>query len=143
MNTSVAATYERPLPAITEDNEPFWLSAQEHALKLQQCGNCSRFRYFVSPICPNCGSFDFAWERISGLGTVYTFTVVERAPSVSWASEVPYVYAIVQVDEGPLLPTNIVGCDPAEVRIGMPVTITYDDVTEQITIPKFRPADES
>jgi hypothetical protein len=108
-------------------------------MKLQKCTQCGAFRYFTSPICPECSSFDFRWEPVSGRATIYTFSVVHRPPSDAWIDDVPYVYAVVKLEEGPLMPTNIVGCRPDEVKIGTEVKVTYEDVTPEISIPKFTP----
>lgn len=134
MSTTV---YRKALPAITLDNQGFWDSCKEHKMKLQKCNECGKFRYFTSPICPNCSSFEFRWEPVTGKATVYTYSVVHRPPSEAWVDDVPYVYAIVQLDEGPMMPTNIVGCSPDDVKIGMKVSVVYDDVTPEITVPKF------
>ncbi len=139
MATEAPVSYNKPLPKITEDNEGFWASCKEHQMKLQKCSSDGKFRYFPSPICPYCGSFDFEWTAVSGLGSVYSYSVVHRPPSDAWLDKVPYVYAIVELAEGPLLPSNIVGIDPEQVRVGMKVKVTYDDVTPEITIPKFEP----
>ena len=85
-------------------------------------------------------SEDLEWVSVSGRGTVYTFTIVRRAMIPAFQAEVPYVFAIVELEEGPRLATNIVRCDPESVRVDMPVKAHYDDVTEEISLLKFEPA---
>ena len=131
--------YSKGLPAITPDNEEFWASCKKHQMSLQECSECKKSRYFVSPVCPYCGSLNFTWEPVSGKAAIYSYTIIHRALSEAWKDDSPYVYAYVQLAEGPLLPTNIVGCSPEEVEIGMEVEVTYDDVTPEITLPKFKP----
>jgi hypothetical protein len=80
------------------------------------------------------------WVKVSGKGTVYSFTIAQQATHHAFAEEVPYVIAIVELAEGPHLTTNIVGCKPEEVRVGMPVVVAFDDVTPEQTLVKFRPA---
>ena len=133
-------TYDKPLPIIDEDNKEFWESCKRHEMRLQRCRACGYWRYYPSPVCHTCDSFDAEWAKVSGFGTVHTYSIIYRAPSVAFARDVPYAYAIVELDEGPMMPTNIVGIDPEKVRIGMRVQVTYDDVTPEVTLPKFRPA---
>lgn len=79
------------------------------------------------------------WVKASGRATVLSFTIVRRPVSPAFAADVPYVVALVTLEEGPAMMTNIVGCDPEAVRIGMAVEATFEDWTEEISIPKFRP----
>jgi uncharacterized OB-fold protein len=136
----MTTSYEKALPEIDEDNAEFFTSCRAHAMKLQRCVECGSHRYYPSAVCPFCQSFGFEWKPVSGNAAVYTFTIVHRPPSDAWAGDVPYVYALVQLEEGPMMPTNIVGCDPEEVRIGMSVKVVYRDVTDEVTIPQFEPA---
>lgn len=136
------SVYNKPLPIIDTINQEFWESCRQHAMKLQQCDDCGFIRYYPSPVCHRCGSFATTWVPVSGLGTVYTFSIVYRPPSEAFAADVPYVYAIVHLDEGPMMPTNIVGIAPEKVTIGMRVQVTYDDVTPEVTLPKFQPINE-
>lgn len=130
----------RPLPTINRDSEPYWASARTHALALQRCEQCEQFRFYPSLSCTFCGSLDSEWVPISGRGTVYTFSTVYRGPGSPFADLLPLVVAMVTLDEGPSMMTNIVDCATEDVRIGMPVEITYEDVNDEITLPVFRPA---
>jgi uncharacterized OB-fold protein len=85
-------------------------------------------------------SSDLTWTTVSGKGTVYSFTVAREPTHPAFAEDVPYVIAIVELAEGPHITTNLTGCQPSEVRIGMPVVAAFDDVTPEITLVKFRPA---
>lgn len=80
------------------------------------------------------------WEDASGRGEVYSFSINYRAPHPGFAEDTPFVLALVTLAEGPRMMTNIVDCDPEAVRIGMAVTVTFDDITEDVTLPKFQPA---
>ncbi len=132
--------YRKPLPVINLDNQEFWDSCKAHAMTLQYCSECDYWQYYPSPVCHTCDSFDLQWRPVSGKGSVYTHSVIYRPPSEAFANDVPYVYAIVELEEGPMMPTNIVEIDPEKVEIGMPVVVTYDDITPEVTLPKFRPA---
>lgn len=132
--------YEKPLPIKTADNAPYWESAQRHALELPRCRQCGKFRYPPGPYCPNCLSSETDWQAISGRGSIYSFIVVHQRYDPSFVDDLPYNVAVVALEEGPRLVTNIVGIANEALEIGMPVEVTYDDVTDEFTLPKFRPA---
>ena len=137
-----ASTYKKPLPAIHPENAPYWAALKEHELRLQRCRQCATLRYPASPVCYGCMSTaEPAWEQLSGKGTLGAWIVVERATgNPAWSEEVPYVVAYVDLDEGPRLPTNIVGVDPYALKTGMRVEVVFDDVTPEVTLAKFQPA---
>lgn len=128
----------RPLPRPDEDSEEFWRGCRSHELRMQRCDDCGHIRFRPSPVCPACLSEAFSWERLSGRGVVHSFGVVRR-PLVRGFEDLPYVLALVDLDEGPRLTTQIVGCEAAEVAIGMPVEARFDDVTSEITLAMFAP----
>ena len=128
----------KALPQRTSENARLWDSCLQRAMELQRCSSCRAFRYYPAPICPECASLDFDWERITGRGTVYSFTWVYRA-APGFERDVPYAYALVQLEEGPVMATNIVNVGEDELAIGMPVTIHYRDVTPEFTLPLFEP----
>ncbi|HLZ69368.1 MAG TPA: Zn-ribbon domain-containing OB-fold protein [Dehalococcoidia bacterium] len=133
--------YAKPLPLITPENERFWQGCKAHELWLRFCNACAKPYYYPRDICPMCGSRDVSWQQMSGRGTLHTFAIVHRAPTPAFREDVPFVTAMVDLEEGPRLLTNLVGIapDPAQIRVGMPVEVTFEDVTEQISLPKFRP----
>jgi uncharacterized OB-fold protein len=132
--------YDGPLPRPDKDSGFYWDAARRHELVLQQCLDCERFRFYPRYVCPNCLSDKFEWRPATGRGYIYSFTVIHRAPSPAFRDRVPYVLALVELEEGVRMMTNIVGCDPETVRIGMSVEVFFDDVTEDVTLPKFGPA---
>ena len=87
-----------------------------------------------------CYSSETEWIVASGKGTVYTFGVCHHTYHRAFENELPYVIAIVELEEGPQILTNMVGCSPEEVRCDMPVEVTWEDVTEEFSLPKFKPA---
>jgi uncharacterized OB-fold protein len=137
---STPTSYQKPLPVRTAENGPYWDSAKRHGLQLQQCRGCERFRYPPAKFCPRCLSDETDWREISGRGTVYSFIVVHQRYDPSFAEDLPYNVAIVELEEGPRLTTNVVDCANGDLQVGMAVELTYDDVTEEFTLPKFRPA---
>jgi uncharacterized OB-fold protein len=130
-----------PKPAPTEQTEPFWRAGLDGHLALQHCDACGHIRYPVSTICPVCLSPTATWKPLAGLGTVSTYVVFERAYDPSWADEVPYVVALVELDEGPTMLTNVVQIDPAAVRVGQRVEVTFIRRSADAVLPQFRPTD--
>jgi hypothetical protein len=130
--------YAKPLPTLTDENRPFWDSCRAGRLSLQKCGACSHIRYPISPFCPRCLSADFAWAPVSGRGTVFSYVVFHRAYHPGFKAEVPYNVALVQLEEGPRMYSNIVGTPNDQVRIGDAVEAVFEAATQEVTIPKFR-----
>lgn len=130
---------ERPLPVPDQDTRPYWEAARRHELLIQRCRTCGQHYFYPRPYCPHCLSANTEWVRASGRGTVYSYTVNYRPSTPALADRVPYVVALIDLVEGPRMMSNIVGCDPAEVRIGMAVEVTFEDVTDEISLPVFRP----
>jgi len=132
-------TYARPLPRVTADNRAFWDATRRHELALQRCDDCRHFRYPPAPVCPECLSERARWTRVSGRGTVTTFVIVHKRYFASFAADLPYNVVQVQLDEGPRLTANLVDVDRADIRIGARVEVVFDDVTPDVTLPRFRP----
>jgi uncharacterized OB-fold protein len=133
-----------PKPMPLQENkaltDPFWQAAKRHELVMQRCKNCANWIHFPREQCPVCFSQELEWAPVSGKGRVYAFTNVYQAQHPAFQEETPYCFAIVQLDEGPRMVTNIVGCAPEDVSCDMPVAVTYDDVSDQWTLVKFKPA---
>jgi uncharacterized OB-fold protein len=125
------------LPVPGELTGPYWAHARRHQLVIQCCADCGRSWHPPLPRCPHCHGANLGWRPVSGRGRVYSYTVVRHATHVALADEIPYVVAIVELAEGPRMIANIRGCPPEEVRIGLPVQVTFVDVTEEITLPQF------
>lgn len=132
--------YQKPLPGINELNRPFWEAAKRHELFLQRCQRCGHYHYPAGESCPSCLSDGLEWVKASGRGTIYTWTVFHQVYHPSFASDVPYAVVAVELAEGPRITTNLVDCPVEGIRIGMPVEAVFDDVTAEVTLPKFRPA---
>ena len=130
--------YMKPLPKPSPTSRPFWEAARKHELRLQRCAKCRAYIYYPRDRCPHCFAGELSWEPVSGRGKLYSYTTVYRASSRSFA-DAPYVLAIVELDEGPRMTTNIVA-PPEKLKVGMPVAVFFDDVTPQHTLVKFKPA---
>ena len=131
--------YKKPLPVVNEDNREFWAGCKAHELRFQKCENCGRIRWPASMICPECHSMEATWVASSGKGSAYTFVVYHVAFHRGFKKDVPYVVADVALEEGPRMLTNIVGCIPDEVHCDMPVEVSWEDISEEFSLPKFKP----
>lgn len=131
--------YSKPLPVTDEDTKPFWDFCKAHELRVQKCGQCGKLHYPPSPICPHCLSMESEWVELSGKGQVYSFIIVRRRYHPGFAAEIPYTVAIIETDEGIRMLSNVIGCKPEEVSIGMPVQVAFEDVTPEFALPKFKP----
>ncbi len=133
--------YDKPLPIVDPDTAPYWDAAREHRLLIKRCADCGRCHFYPRELCPHCHSDAVAWHEARGTGSIYSFTIARRGAGPAFQADAPYVVAVVQLDEGPRMMTNIVGCPPDDVRIGQRVTVAYEDVTPEISLPKFRLAE--
>lgn len=129
------------IPGMTELTRPYWDAARDGRLVLQECPECHRLRHPPLPACPDCRHGGMpGWREVSGTGTVYTYTVVRHPTHFAFADKVPYVVALVELTEGPRLVAGITGCQPDEVRAGMPVRVVFREVAGGVTLPYFEPA---
>jgi hypothetical protein len=133
------AKSEKLLPLITKDYQEFWEGCRKHELRIQRCKSCAAFRHYPRPMCPRCNSTDYEWVRVSGKGKLYTWTTVHYPAHPAFA-DVPYVVAIVELAEGVRMVTNLIDCPLEDLYIGMPVEVVFEDVGEDMALPKFRPA---
>jgi uncharacterized protein len=136
------SSYVKPLPQPDPVTAPFWESVKAHAMKLQRCNDSGKFFFYPRGMSPFTLSDNISWEPVSGRGVIHAFTIVHNQRAPGFADEVPYVVAMIELDEGVRLMSNVIDVepDPDHVEIGMPVEIVYDDVTDEVTLPKFRPA---
>jgi len=131
---------ERPLPVITDDNRPFWTAARQHKLVLPACLDCERPFYPIGPICPFCFSPRLTWLEMSGRGVISSFVVYHQAFFPWFKERLPYAVALVQLEEGPRINGNVLGVPSTVLHIGMPVTVVFEDVTGEVTLPQFHPS---
>lgn len=130
----------KPVPRPAPESVPYWQGAKQHKLLIPHCKSCNHYWFPPSQRCPNCLSADFAWAEVSGRGKVYSFVVFHRVFHPAFEGEVPYVVALIELEEGPRLLSNVIGIPPEDVRCEMKVKVTFDDVTADATVPKFTPA---
>jgi uncharacterized OB-fold protein len=130
---------ERPIPAPTEDSVPYWQAAVAGRLLLQRCRKCSATQFYPRAVCVTCMHDDLEWIESSGLGVVYSFSCVSMAPSEAFADDVPYIVALVRLDDGVQMLTRIVDCPSEQVEIGLRVRVTFQRVSDEIALPVFQP----
>jgi hypothetical protein len=132
--------YSKPVPAITAEMRPFFTAAKRRELRVQRCIACGTHRFPARAICSHCLSTDAEWVPVSGRGDVFSFNVMHQVYHPGFAGEVPYAVVIVQLAEGAKMVSNLVGVEPHDIRIGMPVRVVFEDITDEVTLPKFAPA---
>ena len=129
----------RPMDFVPDElDAPFWEGCKQHVFLVHRCTECGR-AYWPASTCIDHGSSAMEWQPASGRAEVFTYTVVHHAYDRARADKLPYAVAVVQLDEGPFFHTDIVGCDPSDVRVGMRVCVTYDGIDDETVIPHFTP----
>ena len=137
MNDS--STYKKPLPNITPLNQPFWESTKQGVLQFQHCQSCGHTWYPIGPRCPKCLSDNYEWKPASGRGKVLTYTIFHQVYNAAFKEDVPYNVAIIELEEDVRMFSNIVGISNDEIEVGMEVEVVFEEATDEITIPRFRP----
>ena len=132
--------YTKPIPAITPEMRPFFEAAKRHELVIQRCEECGTHRFPAREICSHCLSRAVQWVPVSGAGEVFSYNVMHQVYHPGFAEEVPYAVVVVKLKEGVKLNSNLVGVPPQAIRIGMPVKVVFEDITDEVTLPKFAPA---
>ena len=128
-----------PLPQPSVETRAFWDAVQQRRLVMPRCEVCGRLTFPPTVACPHCGASAFAWTDVSGRGTVYSFVVYHRVYHPAFKDKVPYVLAVIALDEGPRMVSNVVGIPTGDVRCEMPVRVVYEEVRDGFLIPKFEP----
>ena len=128
-----------PSPLADAITLPWWQAASEHRLVVQRCTACGHTRLPPAPVCAECRSADCEWQQVSGRGEVYTYTIVHRP--IAARQPLPTVIAVIALEGagGVRMISNIVGANPDAIRIGMPVELVWEDMSEDLAIPRFRP----
>lgn len=129
------------LPVIEDDTRPFWEAARDRRFILRSCRSCGVAHYYPRPFCPECWSDDVDWVEASGRATLYTWSTIYRNDLPPFNEQVPYVAAVVKLEEGPRMMTRLVGCTGEEATVGMALEADFEPVDDEVTIVVFRPAD--
>ncbi len=132
----------RPLPVPVNDalSKPFWEGTRKHELRMPICNSCSGIFFYPRERCPECLSDDLDWSTVSGLGRLHTYTIIEQSVHPYFLKDIPYVYAMIQLNEGPRIISNIINCPLTEIKIDMEVRAVYEDLNDDTTLINFEPA---
>jgi uncharacterized OB-fold protein len=131
--------YDKPLPVSDPGTETFWSEARAARLTIPRCLDCGRHHFYPRALCPHCHSDRLEWSQVSGRGTIHSYTIVRRAPGPAFAADVPYAVVLIDLAEGPRMLSNLVGAKVDTIRIGDTVEVVFDAVTDEVTLPSFRP----
>ena len=129
-----------PLPTLAGLAGEFYGWCKKHELRFQRCKSCATWRHVPRELCASCGSWEWEWARSSGRGTVFTWTVAARAMHPAFQDAVPYAPVVVEMEEGVRILSRVTDCPPDALAVGMPVSVAFDDVTPEVTLPTFRRA---
>jgi len=132
--------YTKPIPAISDDMRPFYAGAKRHELWMQRCRSCGVQRFPARAICSSCLSTESEWVPVSGRGEIFSFNVMHQVYHPGFATEVPYAVVVVKLEEGARMVSNLAGVAPHDIRIGMPVRAVFEQISDEVTLPKFVPA---
>jgi hypothetical protein len=137
MSEAKNADYKRPLPARRGHAREFYQFCAKHELRFQRCTDCGTWRHIPRDMCANCASFRWTWEKSSGRGKIFSWTTVAQ-PMLPQFADVPYSPTIVEMEEGVRILTWLTDIKPEELALDMPVEVDFDDVTPEVTLPKFK-----
>jgi uncharacterized protein len=126
-----------PQPIVNADSAPYWAGARAGKLLIRKCKDCGTLHFMPRYLCPACWSNNLEWVQAAGRGTVHSFTVIRRASDPAFADKVPYVVALIDLEEGPRMCANILGDDALSVNIGDAVSLTFEDRGDGALIPQF------
>ncbi|MDO8703749.1 MAG: Zn-ribbon domain-containing OB-fold protein [Sulfuricaulis sp.] len=130
--------YEKPLPIVDQESRPYWDALKQHRLLIKSCRGCGQRHFYPRELCPHCHSDELDWIEAAGEGVIYSYTVARRPAGPAFKADAPYVVAIITLAEGPRMMSNIITDQVDAVRIGQRVKLLFEDVTDEITLPKFQ-----
>jgi uncharacterized protein len=130
--------WEKPIPRPDAVSAPYWEAAARGELVIQECPSCGHRQFYPRAVCTDCGA-DPAWMTCSGRGTVHTYTVIRQNHAKPFRDELPYVVAVIELEEGPRMMSNVIGCEVGDVTIGMPVEVSFVAADEGIGVPFWKP----
>ena len=136
------ADYKYLLPQPDEETKPFWDGTKKHELHIQRCADCKTYRHPPEKTCSKCYSENVTWEKVSGRGTIYSYIRVFQPVLPQWRESAPYNIVQVALEEDPeiILTGNAPGEGDAKLKVGLRVKVTFDDVAEDVSIPRWTPA---
>ena len=133
----------KPVPEPTRDSKPYWDGLSQGRLLIQTCAACGKLRHYPRPVCDACYSMEVSWTQASGRGRVHSWTVAHHAFHPGFKPELPYILALVDLEEGVRMTAQLRGVTPGEMRIGLPVAVAFERTTRELALPAFVRADQS
>ncbi|MBI4764930.1 MAG: Zn-ribbon domain-containing OB-fold protein [Deltaproteobacteria bacterium] len=131
--------YQKPIPVMQPWTKEFWKATKDHILLIQTCKECKSKIFYPRKFCPECWSGNLDWIEAGGKGKVFAFTITRDMVEPKFMTDLPYVLAMVTLEEGIRMMTRIVECDPEKVEMGMDVEVVFEDISEECSLPMFRP----
>lgn len=124
-------------PEPNEISQPFWNACHEGRLTMQHCEDCGELAFYPVRMCPHCASSRLGWQEVSGRARIHSLTTVMRPSAPVFAQAVPYVVALVELEEGPIMMTNVIGPGALEAKIDDPVVVQFETIGD-VVLPRFR-----
>ncbi len=137
------AAYTKPLPRPRRVDEPYWEATRGGELRIQHCLDCGEWWFPPSEFCPNCLGHAIEWAKVSGSGTIWSRIFMHQPYFRAFADDLPYNIVWVKLDEGPMMTANVVGTKNELIDVGERVQVTFDAVTDEVTLPRFRIVDRT
>jgi uncharacterized OB-fold protein len=137
------AAFAHYLPVIDVESAPFWAATKQQKFLIRHCNACGRSHFYPRHSCPHCWSDHCEWRPSSGRGRVYSYTVIHHNDVLPFKERLPYIVALIDLDEGVRVTTNIVEGTPEVMHVGMPVEVVYEHITDEVTLPQFRPRQQA
>jgi uncharacterized protein len=133
------ASVSKPIPSVTSEMAGFYEGTRRGQLMVRKCEGCGELHFPAHSFCAACMSTRAQWVPVSGRGEIYSYNIMHQVYHPGFAAEVPYAVVVVKLEEGPKFISNVVGIKPHEIRIGMPVEVTFEKMSDEVLLPKFRP----
>jgi len=131
--------YNKPLPKPNKRTKKFWEGTKRHILLIQKCSKCDKYVFYPKTYCPYCFSDELDWVKASGRGKIYSYTIMMNNPVSSFVDDLPFVIAIIELEEEVRLLSHVVNCDLEKIVCEMEVEVVFEDINEEFTLPKFQP----
>src|SRR5436305_14544566 len=125
--------YKKPLPVPSQESKPYWEGLRERKLMMPRCNDCKRYWFPPTLNCPSCSSANWSWTAMSGRGRIFSYVIYHRVYHPGFADEVPYAVAVIELDEGPRMISNVIGIAPDKLSCDMKVEVAYQPITDTIT----------
>jgi uncharacterized protein len=129
----------KPLPAVTPEMREFFDGAREGRLMVQKCDSCGTMRFPAHDMCSKCNSTASRWVPVSGRGEIFSFNIMHQVYHPGFAGQVPYAVVVVELEEGCKFVSNLLGVKPHDIKCGMPVEVVFEKLSDEVSMPKFRP----